>query len=260
MGLLAEFIDFLRFKICVFGAAIGAFGYLLARPIGPDFLLIVLSSFFAFASTYMLNLVADVKEDKVNRGGVNFFSRHLSGRFFGFFFLGLGCALAVVAGKLEALFYLLFATLNLSYSFLRLKKLFPLKNVFIGTGLASIFLMGAGAAWLAFLPHYLVLATFIGGISLMADLRDYEGDKRAGVGTIPVRWGKAAAKAIVYAAYASTAMWAVIASAWQFYVVIPFVAAAALVYEAGYAPKVSHHYAMVAVMMLPLMLLLEALL
>jgi 4-hydroxybenzoate polyprenyltransferase len=71
-----------------------------------------------------------------------------------------------------------------------------IKNLYGALGLPIIFLLGAGSLKTEVIIYYFLFSIFIFGGSIVADLRDYTGDKKIGKKTVPVVVGYSKSKII----------------------------------------------------------------
>ena len=101
---------------------------------------------------------------------------------------------------MSILFVLILAA-NFFYSLLRVKKYFLVKNLYTGLGISLAFLYGALTVSKIngeIIAYYLLMSLLIFIGSVISDLRDYEGDRKTGVNTIPAVLGFGRAKKFVY--------------------------------------------------------------
>ncbi|WP_406655793.1 UbiA family prenyltransferase [Methanolobus sp. ZRKC2] len=188
---MTEFFSFIRFKICLFVTGIGVSGYLLFNSLGFDVVFVTLCCFFAGATGYAYNLITDKSEDLINHKKINRFADSSTGMYLVYIFMLLGGLFSLFLSTSSMFFYLVITILNVSYSRFRLKKRFPLKNIMTGFGLTQVFMIGAANASLSNMvfTYYFIVSLFILLTSLISDLRDFEGDKKTGIKTVPVALG-----------------------------------------------------------------------
>lgn len=162
-------------------------------------------------SAYAMNRKSDIAEDNVN---VSFGTQELAQKTFyaGVFSLALAVMLAIIVdalivGVIGSFIFLLFIysvkVLPESLPYQRLKEIPFVKNAIVGGALALLFTgplviyndmpVGSGSAVVF---GFVFLRTFIG--SVIPDIRDIEGDKRAGVDTVPVMFGVGRTKHLLF--------------------------------------------------------------
>ncbi|MFH1228847.1 MAG: UbiA family prenyltransferase [Candidatus Aenigmatarchaeota archaeon] len=78
---------------------------------------------------------------------------------------------------------------SLSYSCFKIKKYSLVKNLYTALGVGTAFLVGAAYISAEVMWSYSLFFFFIMIMSLISDLRDYEGDKKSNIGTLPVSIG-----------------------------------------------------------------------
>ena len=198
-----DLLGFMRFRICIFLTALSVAGFFLTSPasMAPLFMLIP-ASFFLIANGYSLNSYADVKEDVANGRNVSRFAGRRSGLLISSGFSVIGLAFCAFLGLLPTLAYLLLFAIGIFYSLLKLKNVFPIKNLYTGFGLPLLVVIGAtvnAPFSLALLLYYLLFSVFLTTVSLISDLRDFQGDKETGIRTVPVVLGYETARRLIYA-------------------------------------------------------------
>jgi 4-hydroxybenzoate polyprenyltransferase len=195
-----EFIGFLRPKICLFITGIGISGFLLFNPVSMMLLFVAIATFFVSAASYSYNLITDKEEDLINHKKVNWFVTNNLGYSIVFGFLVIGLFSVMYLSYVSFIFYITAAISAFIYSRYRVKNIFPTKNLYTGLSLTQAFIIGAANApitkeMLLYIPS-LFLLLFV--ISLISDLRDYEGDRLTGIRTVPVVLGYGFTKKIAY--------------------------------------------------------------
>jgi len=188
MGVGEELLEYLRLHVCISSASVALFGYLSFHPYSTSALLAFFSMALVVGSIYSYNFITDRLEDEGN-------ARLLSNRFvrvrhWGALVSGMTAVAGLLLSALLSPLHLLISGMLLAighgYSFLRLKRGFLLKNVSIGLAFGLAYLYGAG---FVYLPGFSFVLLVIIAMSAIADLRDYEGDRAAGIRTIPVTLG-----------------------------------------------------------------------
>jgi len=196
-----EMLDFIRFRICLTIFFTSASGYLLFNPVGLNLLIAALSSFFVFSGGYAYNNIFDRKEDIINRGRINPFVK--SGKSYPIVFLcfAAGFLLSLLLPPHSIPFFILMLGANIFYSLLRIKRYTLLKNLYTGFGISLAFLFGAITGFelnVEVMAYYFLMSLLIFIGSVISDLRDYDGDEKAGINTIPVTFGFHKTKNMVY--------------------------------------------------------------
>ncbi len=196
-----EFIGFLRPKICFFITGIGISGFLLFNPIGVKLFFVALATFFISAASYSYNLITDKEEDLINHKKVNWFVTNNWGHCLVLGFLVAGLIFVSYLSYLSIIFYVTAAISAFIYSYYRIKNIFPTKNIYTGLSLTQAFVIGAANASVSeeMLPYIPPLFLLLFVISLISDLRDFEGDSQTGIRTVPVVIGYEPTKKISYA-------------------------------------------------------------
>jgi len=194
--LLSDFLEFIRFRICIFLVCIGITGYLLFNSEVMDLIFVIISSFLVTAGAYAYNNTTDSREDLANRKKINPFVMNKWGLFIVSLLFLSGIFFSFFLSPYSIFFCLLGVVVSITYSFFRLKEYFLVKNFYTGFGASIVFLLGAGNFSINILEYYLLfsLLAFIG--SSISDLRDYEGDKLSNIKTVPVYLGYETGKRI----------------------------------------------------------------
>ncbi len=185
---IRNLLKFFRIKIAFYISMVSAFGYLLFNPLNSNLLIVSAAAFFAGIAGYSHNNFFDYEEDKVNKRDLIINKTFLIGPMLSFF---LGLFLIINFNLHSILLYSLPVILSWIYSSLRLKRFFLLKNVYTSFGITLIFLFGASLfnlGWFLLPSSFFIFTTFLAA-SICSDLRDYKGDKEAGIKTIPVAIG-----------------------------------------------------------------------
>ena len=198
-------IRFIRFKMATYIAARGLAGWLIFNGLGWGALAVFFSVFCSNVAIYGYNLITDIREDRAN-------NRALPERG-GWLVVGtavaLGLAASATLGGAAPWFWSVLLVIGLLYSRLRVKDIFPLKNIYIAFGGAWFFLFGA-SPHLQFTPEmvagYLIFAAVAVIVSLVADLRDIAGDAVNGVKSLPVVLGREVSEMIAYGVIAAVSI------------------------------------------------------
>jgi 4-hydroxybenzoate polyprenyltransferase len=170
---------------------------LVDRPLDPLLLFIVFS---ATLFVYSVNLATDVEEDELNVPGRAAFTRSY-GRVcvvVGVVLYALAVGVAVVRGLPRAEFLALPVAAAVLYSMARLKCVLLVKNFLVGVAWGTIPL-GVGVYY-GLLPSVeifglaTVFAVMLTVAAAVFDIKDVDGDRAAGVRTVPIRFGARATR------------------------------------------------------------------
>jgi 4-hydroxybenzoate polyprenyltransferase len=198
---LSELRKFVRVETDMVVVCMALSGYLIFNAPASDMLFLASALFFASGAGYAYNHYTDKEEDIINNRGLNFFANSNMGYYIVLACVIIGIAAAAQLSPLSFEIYLVSMAASFAYSAFRVKKFFPMKNVYSGFFMSTSFLIGATAGNQilgGMLPYFLLV--FLIGLTgnLLGDVRGYEGDKIAGVKTIPVRLGTKTAKRMIH--------------------------------------------------------------
>jgi len=196
-----DLLGFLRLDLSLFASFVGVLGFALFNPLSHLAVPVAISSFLACGAGCAYNEMKDMKEDMINRGKVNPFTRSGGGPAIIASSYVLGFLLSSLVSVASLLLYLAMVFLGLTYSRYRLKQYLLVKNFYSGFGSTLVFLIGASSVSTAVLGYYFMLSLFIFAGTIVSDLRDYAGDIKAGVRTIPVAIGYVRGKATACALF-----------------------------------------------------------
>jgi 4-hydroxybenzoate polyprenyltransferase len=198
---LSELRRFLRAETGVFMVCISLSGYLIFNALDARMVFPALAVFFATSATYAYNHYTDKEEDGVNNRGVNRFAAGSRGYCIIAACTAISLLSAARLSQASFAIYLISLVAGFAYSAFRIKRFFIIKNLYSGVFLSAPFLIGAaaGSALSAAMIPYFILISVIGFTSnLIGDVRGCEGDRLAGLKTIPVMAGIGTSKAIVH--------------------------------------------------------------
>ena len=198
MGSVKDFFNFIRLPVAVTAVMFSIISYLLFNPLSTNILPLCISIFLLTIFGYSINSVTDTEEDKTNNKLNATFSGG-KGIIVSFLACIAGFVFVLMLGTTPTIFYLTTAILYLVYSFLRVKKLYLVKNAFIGFAYINIFLIGStiqGITLSAVLVG-MIFAFFVMIRSIIRDLNDIKGDKKAGLKTLPAVFGYRKTKHII---------------------------------------------------------------
>lgn len=196
---MKELLDFIRFRISLSGLFLAVSGYLLFNQPDIYLMFVALSSFFLFAFVYSYNNITDREEDLKNRKRVNNYVYNnglkitiASG------LIGILCS--IFLSPFSIILSLIFIATGFSYSHFRIKKYCLIKNLYTAFLITQIFIFGIVNIMinntLIFYSLFFFVIIFTG--SILSDMRDYEGDKIAGINTLPVLFDHKTIKVLVY--------------------------------------------------------------
>ena len=165
------------------------------NAISHELIFIIITSFFLSAGAYAYNNITDKKEDIINKRSYLFIDN-------GLYIVSICFLLAFIFSLFLPIVSILFSVsiiiTSIIYSFFNIKKYFLVKNFYSGMGTPQLFLLGAASLTFTVILYYLLISLFFFVGSLIADLRDYKGDKITGIKTLPVYIGCERTKNIVY--------------------------------------------------------------
>ncbi len=190
--------------------------------------MVIFATFAATASMYSLNQLSDREEDMINKKVLNRFVVNGKGFYIVISLLFFGLLFSVLLSMTSFLFLILSVTLGIIYSTLRIKRISSIKNIYAMISISLMFLVGATAnsnsinsiTTIDLIKVYLVLSIYILIISIMADLRDYDGDRLADIKTIPVMLGYNAGKRVIYLLFILFSILVVIENLISFYILL----------------------------------------
>jgi 4-hydroxybenzoate polyprenyltransferase len=114
----------------------------------------------------------------------------------------------------------------MSYSIFRIKEIFPLKNIYTALFMPLGFLVGAlsnSEFTLEIAKVFLTIVVLVFVVSLIGDLRDFKGDKSAGIPTVAVVLGYELTKKIALFCLLIFIGWLFYLRYIVFYSILPFV-------------------------------------
>lgn len=228
-NLFIDLIRFMRPETSFFITGMAVSGFLFFNPLSTALLFLIPAVFFLSASGYAINYITDKKEDLVNNKAINYFASNRSGYTVVFLLILTGFLFSLFLPYQSFLVYLASMPLVLVYSLSRIKKVFLLKNLYVGFTMSLASLVGAASGGLSFNILPFTIFPFLFGfiINLLGDIRGREGDKNAGVKTLPVIFGNSIAKKILHSIFALFFVAAVILNYPVFYLLFPFLLFAA---------------------------------
>lgn len=204
---MGSFASFIRLKICLYVAALSATGFLLSGPVSFAIIPVVFSAFCFAACIYSFNMLTDLEEDRIN-GSVNPIAFTPYGKLIPVVFFFAGTVISFSISLLSFTLYLTACLAGITYSAFRFKKIFGVKNAYTIVVTSLIFFLGSSMRpfTAATFEYALLFSIPMLIVSLTGDLRDYKGDLKAGIPTLPVAFGYGAAKRLAYLLCASLAM------------------------------------------------------
>jgi len=198
---MKEFLEFIRFEISVFSSLAGVLGFLIFNQLDIQIVLVALCAFCVISSGRAYNNLRDKREDVINRQTLNLYTSNISGRIVILLLFFSGLLLTLLLPLISTIFYLTVMVVIIIYSDFRIKRYFMAKNFISGIYLSLTFLMGVGFINADVLTYCLTAFLFIYTSSLVSDIRDHDGDKEAGLRTVPVILGLNNTKKIIYVLY-----------------------------------------------------------
>ncbi|MEE8401326.1 MAG: UbiA family prenyltransferase [Candidatus Hydrothermarchaeaceae archaeon] len=195
-----ELVTFTRPETSIFIAGMAATGFLLFNPLGTGLVYAFLAVFFLSAFGYSYNYLEDKKEDLLNNIKLNAFVTNGKGPLVAVSLLTVSFIFSLGLSRSAFWIFLISVPLTIAYSKYRIKEVFLLKNVYTGSVMALMFLIGATTWHLPFKALFYLPFVFVFGfvINLLGDIRGYRGDKAAGIKTVAVVLGPDATKKLIH--------------------------------------------------------------
>lgn len=244
--------DFIRFEISFFSIFIALLGYILFNaPVGISVLAIGISTFCAIAFCFAYNNTKDVEEDSINRKQLSSLTNSLEGKLVLISLITIGFISSLFLPIISTIFYLLMIAVGTVYSFFTLNsRTFShlIKNFYASFGLSMIFFLGAGGFNLNILFYYFLFSVLIFAGSIVADLRDYDGDSKTGKRSLPTVLGYNKSKIISSIIFFSFALLVFQLSVTTFFIfaIISFLLIFLVLID---KPQIAHRLAAVSVML-----------
>jgi len=217
-----DFFEFIRLKIAIFTGFFAMSGHLLFNPLSSDLLLAGLSAFLACAGAASYNNITDVKEDAINRKKTNKYAQNPKSRIISASCMIGGLYSAYLFSLTSAMLYTIMMSLLIAYSYFRVKRHILIKNIYTALGNSMIFLVGAGVLYTEALVDYAFIAGFVLIGSIISDMRDLEGDKKANIRTLPAVMGYEKTKTLTYILAAAFSMLLAGAGPGELAILLPF--------------------------------------
>ncbi len=194
---IREAFDFVRVRIALSLVFLAVSGYLIFNPMNANLLFVILGAFFLSCGSYGYNTITDKEEDAINsRINALAFSRiGLAAVFVSF---ALGILFSSFLGIIPIAISIISALTAFAYSRFRLKKYLFIKNIYTAFTVSLSFIFGAMELSSEAISYYFAFSLFFFAGSIISDLRDFNGDRRAGIRTIPVIFGEENAKRFLY--------------------------------------------------------------
>ncbi len=193
------YMKFIRVHVALTWAAVAMLGCFAAGTPSEVSASIFFSTFFIVGATYAYNSTKDGDEDRANKLELHPYIRSGKGGLVcaATFLSGLGAA--SFAGASVFLFAFACTVIGYAYSALRVKRFVIVKTAYIALSDALLVIWGfvykmnfSEVAWYYFVSIF----SLVFGMSLISDMKDYDGDKAASVPTIPVVFGLHSAKVV----------------------------------------------------------------
>lgn len=222
--MMRELFDFLRLKLCVSAMFASMAGFLLFNRPSAQLIPVSLAAFFICAGVYSYNNVTDKKEDEINRGKINAFSAKKEGILIVLLLFSSGLFFSYSLSFYAFFISALFIFLGAAYSYFRLKSFLLVKNLYTAFLVSLFFLLGAGGRQefsVQFFLYYLLFFTLVLLGSIVSDLRDMEGDKRAGLRTLPVAFGYGKVRAAMCLGIGLSVFLVLLLDFWVLFPVVP---------------------------------------
>ena len=183
--------------------------------------LLLIAAFFLGIAVYSLNRITDLKEDAVNMpDGGRFFQKNRDYLLFASIeSINIAVVLAFFSNPFAIIVILSAFSVSVLYGIgthrLRLKNILLLKSITVAGTMAATavvlpFLVDPNVAFIVLMATYFIfLNIFIEGVLL--DVRDIEGDRKAGVRTIPASLGRKRTRNVLLLMNTTLVVWVAIA-------------------------------------------------
>ncbi|ACV24464.1 UbiA family prenyltransferase [Methanocaldococcus fervens] len=202
---MGSYLELIRVKNCITASVGGIIGYLISSNFEIDILKCILVFFVVFfVSAYgnVINDIFDIEIDRINKPYRPLPSGKIKlneAKTFSAILLIFGLALSVFIN----IYALIIAVVNAFFLYLyakRYKRYKPIGNFIIGYLTGSVFLFGgvAGENVMPVVVLFLCSLLSIWGREIVKDFEDMEGDKKEGVVSLPIKYGK---KALYFATF-----------------------------------------------------------
>ena len=253
MKALVQLLEFIRLRVCIYGSFIAMSAFVIFNKISLSILLVGLGSFLISATTYSYNMMRDKEEDLINYGKLNLFVRNNKGKLIVLFCFLTALIVSFFLSFLAFLIALVLMLFNIFYSFFRLKKVFILKNIFTAAMSAPLFFYGTTSSFLTLeiVLYCIALFFFVLIASLVGDLRDYAGDKKANLKTFATITSYSLTKKVSYSLIFGFISFAYLFNLSAFYVLFPFLISVFLLLLFDKI-KFAHKYLMMSVICIPI--------
>ncbi len=198
---IVQMLEFIRLNLCIYAVLFGMAGYLLFNTLSSEIIWISLSCFFIVAGVYSYNNITDIKEDKINRKEINRFSKSSLGSIISSICIFFGIFFSFFVSTFSFYIAVIFVITGLAYSRFRMKSYLFIKNIYTAFLIAFLFLLGVTyfEFTVRIFLYYLLFFVLVLLGSITSDLRDFEGDFKSGIRTLPVVFGYDTIKKFVLA-------------------------------------------------------------
>ena len=192
-----DYLELIRAKNCITASIGGIIGYLISSDFNIDILKVFLVFFVVFficAYGNVINDIFDIEIDKINKPYRPLPSGKISldeAKRFSAVLLILGLAFSIFIN----IYALIIAVINAIFLYLyakQYKRYKPVGNFIVGYLTGSVFLFG-GVAGKDVVPVIILFSCSmlsIWGREIVKDFEDIEGDKKEGVISLPIKYGK----------------------------------------------------------------------
>ncbi|WP_457612253.1 UbiA family prenyltransferase [Methanocaldococcus sp.] len=189
------YLELIRFKNCVMAGISGIIGYIIASGDSLEkAILIFLVIFFICGYGNVINDIYDIEIDRINKPYRPLPSGRVSlerAKLLAILFLILGLFLSILINIYSFLIALINSILLYLYA-KYFKKYKPIGNIIVSYLTGSTFLFGAVAGKNFLIAFILFICSFLAtwGREIFKDYEDIEGDKKEGVKSLPIIFGK----------------------------------------------------------------------
>ncbi|MFH0859965.1 MAG: UbiA family prenyltransferase [Candidatus Altiarchaeota archaeon] len=195
---LRETLEIMRYRhvIVLLSYALGAFALTSGELSSIRLLEILFGGFCLFASTYGYNYITDIEEDTLNKrpNPLSFINKNVYIRIL-LIFAVLGLLISYVIGTFTLVLAIIILIVGYSYSHgrIRFKRYGWLKTIILTFSWFLMFIYLSSAFSNISTVKILLVAVFFSTLSLcgmiLRDIPDIEGDRKAGIRTVPILMG-----------------------------------------------------------------------
>lgn len=247
---LSELATFLRPKICIPLSCTGITSFLLFNSPSPMLAFLVIACSCLTMGGYSFNLITDKEEDLANKGKINRFAANHAGIAIVAIVYASGASASFLVSNIFFMQYSIIAFLSIAYSWFRLKEVTHLKNFYTAIMGGAFFYIGALSFSTEILVYSVIMAAVYYNLSLLGDLRDFKGDWKAGIRTVPTCLGYNKSKHVASATLIGLMALVILFNASSFYLLLVIGSVSLFILVKKNMPKMAHYNLMLSIIML----------